>query len=851
MSENKDGAPVPMPIGELPDEQIPDWLRGLKPEDVDLAPAAPEATVAKVAGSDWQPIPPPLEKTSVIDETDLPVWLRPDAMPVPANERVIDGSAVTAPEAPPVTPEAPELTVVSAKIEPKARKSSEALEKEKNFLNEFKLAHEILAQAAACAERPWPESVEAIKGRRELKAAELSSLKETMNGVGLAPGDELQVRAQREKNAQTYFELQRTIDGLNVAGLEKRASAAISEGQRLKTESSEVYAQIEIENIKVAQEVKAWTQAEETARANGLPEAGLLLFQLQRQNAEDRLTAIKSKAGYLFLETSKKNVEAEQAVIDFEAAQVNIQRLQAEKVQARFAAENWQKRLVDPERQLAGLRQQTAGLEQEISGLDNILRTENIYTEVSEIADAFDQLNPNFIHQGGVEADLLQAMREGFPGTQVERDYIFTLAQQPEYANMSIPQLREVFRDRVGKMNRILELEAAGLPEDRARKLLTDPQYPDFPASFRIAVESTLRGRSFLAELPQGSDPVLSRANRAQRKVYTDVMSVLGLQPQTPEAAETLNVSLIQRGQSGELAKQMAEIYAGEPLPAELQTSGAEYGTDAWETWKEDVMRWSRDKVRQQQLDNYADPKLAAVEAEAATKLTELEGQVAAEANRATLAEAETASREDARRMAQQQVENLTPLAGEVNRQIESAINSVDDVVWGLVPEDQKRELTILELQPGETVRQRKEKILRAAQAAWEAKLNTGSKEADKAHQKEVAEDQRMMADYHSGKLTLEQLVQRLRKTGGVAGVGARDKKPEELAATGLAVVDAEAQQVRRTAGVNPADARRMAEKTSVMNTALEGAGILSAGMGGILDGGFNLAIESMFSAGR
>jgi hypothetical protein len=416
---------------------------------------------------------------------------------------------------------------------------------------------------------------------------------------------------------------------------------------------------------------------------------------------------------------------------------------------------------------------------------------------------------------------------------------------------MTIPQLQQVFRDRVGKMNRILELEAAGAPEDRARKLLTDPQYPNFPASFRTAVESTLRGRSFLPELPEGSDAVLSRANRAQRKVYTDIMFVLGLKPQTPEAYEVQTASLIQRGQTGELARQMAELYAGEPLPAELQEPGAEYGTEAWETWKENVMKWSRDRVYQQQLDNYADPNLAAAATEAAEKQTELEGKVAAEANRATLAEAETASREDARRMAQQQVENLSPLAGEVNRQIESAINSVDDRIWGLVPEDQKRELTISGLQPGETVGRRREKILQAAQAAWDAKLDTASREVDKAHQKEVAEDQRMMAEYHSGKLTLEQLIQRLSKTGGIAGVGARDKTPAELAAAGLAVVDAEAQQARRMENVNPAEARRMAEKTSVMNTALEGAGILSAGMGGILDGGFKLALESMFSAGR
>lgn len=624
----------------------------------------------------------------------------------------------------------------------------------------------------------------------------------------------------------------------------------MSEAQRLKIESLEAYEQIDIENIKVAQELKAWTEAEKTARANGLPEESLSLFQSQRQNAERRLTAIKSKAGYSFLKASEKNAEAEQAAIDFEAVQVNIKRLEAEKVQARLAAENWQKKLVDPERQLAGMRQQAAGLEQEISGLDNILQTENIYTEVSEVADAFDQLNPSFIHQGGVEADLLQAMREGFPGTQVERDYIFTLAQQPEYANMTIPQLQQVFRDRVGKMNRILELEAAGAPENRARKLLTDPQYPDFPASFRSAVESTLRGRSFLAELPEGSDPVLSRANRAQRKVYTDVMSALGLQPQTPEAAEALNVSLTQRAQSGELARQMAELYAGEPLPAELQVPGAEYGTETWEIWKENVMRWSRDKVLQKQLDNYADPKLAAVAAEAATKRSELEGKVATETNRATLAEAETASKEDALRVTQQEVEEMAPLAVEVDRQIRNAVLSVAPVIRKLIPEDQWQEL-ILGLQPGETVEQRKEKILRAAQAAWEAKLDTGSRETDKAHQKEVAEDQRLMVDYHSGKLTLEQLVQRLNRTGGVAGVGARAKTAAELAATGLAVVDAEAQQTRRLANVNPADARRMAEKTSAMNTALEGAGILSAGMGGILDGGFKLAIESMFSAGR
>lgn len=844
MSENRNGIPIRAPLpqegGGVPaapgDGEVPEWLKGLGSEedrkDMGLPPVGPART-----------------DTTVVREENLPDWLRPTATLTPdAGKQVIEGTVVAAPPLNVKPPEAPAAPgddegkgpgEGGAKIEPRAKKSSEALEKEQSLLNEFKLAHEISAQAAACAERPWPESVEAIKGRREVSAAALSSLKEAMNGVALAPGDELQVRAQRENSARKYLELQRTIDGLNVAGLEKRADDVLVKSQKLETESSAAYREVDAENIKVAQEVKAWTQAEETAKANGLPQEGLAVFQLQRRNAKDRLTAIKAKAGYLFLEADEKKKEAERAKMDFEAAQINIKRLDAEKVQARLAAENWQKKLVDPERQLAGMRQQAAGLEKDIAGLDNILQTENIYTEVSEVADAFDQLNPSFIHQGGVEADLLQAMREGFPGTQVERDYIFAIAQQPEYANMTIPQLQQVFRDRVGKMNRILELEAAGAPEDMVMKLLTDPNYPDFPASFRSAVESTLRGRSFLAELPQGSDPVLSRANRAQRKVYTDIMFTLGLKPQTPEASEAQHASMVERAGTGDLAKQMAELYAGESLPAELQDAGAEYGTEAWENWKEQVMKWSRDKVHQQQLDNYANPKLAAAATEAATKQAELEGEAAAAGKRAILAEARVEDREDALRQTQQQVENLTPLAGEVQAQITSALESAAGALGAASTPDALgaplaageslvSRLQAIEAWRGEELKRQLDEQKRGLGIDPE----TGKAGEGREHEKWVSEVGRIIAEaVRTGKVDSD----RLRSVPNIGPVLAQALQ-SEMDKLGRNKENLSEAQIKASVG----GMRQMVE-------AVAAAGVGGVGaMAPLLDGFLNLALQSM-----
>lgn len=851
----------------MSEQPLPDWLKTLKSSEFDTAPAsdlgdkvvpAPEAPAPEIPIIDYQP--------------NAPDWLKGAPAPEPpvASELVLENSVPVVPSeaVAPVVEEKqaekdlPKIKIIS--VEPISPTES-SKEKGKSFLGELKQAHEISVQVVACAERPWPESVEAIRGRKEVAAASLSSLQETMKGIGIAPGNETQIRAQREKSEQRYLEAQKLIDSLNVNGLENRVTSTMAEAQRLESESRLAARKASAESTKVGQEVKAWTKAEASARANGLSKEGLTVFQAQRSSAEARLNEAKARSAALAAEAATKRAEAERARIEFEAAQANIQRLNAEKEQARWAAENWQKRLVDPQRQLSEMRNQAIQLGQEVVGFDNILRTENIYTEVAQVADSFGQLTPGFVHQEGLEVDLLQAMREGFTGTQVERDYIFTLAEQPEYANMSIPQLQEMLRDRVGKINRILELEAAGAPEDRVRKLLTDPRYPKFPDSFKKAVGATLNRRSFLPELPEGSDAVLARANRAQRKVYTDVMLALGLQPQTPEASETQTASLIQREQSGELAIQMAEIYAGETLPDDLRSSGAEYGTDTWEIWKENVMKWSRDRVHQQQLDNYADPKLAAAQAAAEEMKADLSSQVEAQTRRATTAETQVASTTNILRQTEQRVEEMAPLAEETKLAREAESAKAEALENAKAEMDQALEQRAKF--PGDTAHQAQvatldKSLSAAAEKMGEAGAGEDAQEAllkvindqvgvelDAKGEKSATETVKILFDAIKSNEDVKTVAAKLRKVGmGLMGkaleAGINPAQERALLAGFLDVVN----------NYLNADKTKLSEKETrhSLGRVAEAANVLSeAGFSGfgLIDPVVKLMIESMFSS--
>lgn len=859
------------PVAPGADVEIPEWLKSLQPEDIGLAPVAPNVVPAAAKA-----------ETVAVKEDELPDWLRPAVTPVPpASEQVIEGTVVAAPvvlnvelpaapvapggdggkppEAPkpPETPEEAYARVGRPMAEARERRRAEREElpdSEKRFLAELPRVKTEVEQVTKDAENGRISDAAASNATEHsarLKAylaatEDVSQIAEMRAGKRGAMGPEDQAR-KGDEIAKLQADIvcrEGMLRELDLEGKKSTYETRVQDGMRLTDFYDEISKRRTDADVNVAKLEADFQGAEKRLRkqvGNGnLTEKDL--FDILDCKAKE-VTAAKEAAAKLAKEqeeaegpkegAQKLAIEAAKDARDAEAQADFIKKAITERdaaiAQATTEIAQSDQIRAETRARLDATRAKFDGLAGEY---DRQLGLNMVARNIGELSTFVDRLAKVRIEPGGLTRQL------AFLDQRI--DYL----QQPGTVEQLDPALESavgsavsIYEDMGMSPDKAGEAYLAKLLKDRTnlqllRDISQDPysliETEGVPQILRQALEETrteeghrargeAEGVGFLRS--ETNDKAVQAAQDVQRAAMAGVLEGFGLTLPATEAArehwQTVGAELRAMYESGEVTADWARIIDKLEAVRKVRAEGA------------------------------------AAAAEAATKQTELEGQVATETNRATLAEAETASRENALRQTQQQVEDLTPLAGEVNRQIESAINSVDDRIWGLVPEDQKRELTTMELHLGETVGQRKEKIIRAAQAAWEAKLNTGSREADKAHQKEVAEDQRLMTEYHNGKLTLEQLVQRLRKTGGVAGVGARDKKPEELAATGLAVVDAEAQQVRRMGNVNPADARRMADKTSVMNTALEGAGILSSGMGGILDGGFKLAIESMFSAGR
>ena len=201
-----------------------------------------------------------------------------------------------------------------------------------------------------------------------------------------------------------------------------------------------------------------------------------------------------------------------------------------------------------------------------------------------------------------------------------------------------------------------------------------------------------------------------------------------------------------------------------------------------------------------------------------------------------------------------QRAEALAPVAGEVGRQIQGVLAAVPKEAWDLIPDDQRQEFS-LGLQPGETIEERRTKIQAAAEKAVEAGLGLEGKENDAAHQAGVVEVLDATNDYYAGKLSAEKAADRLKKwrskkVGGVGGVGGREKTAEELQAASLQIAGAEMEQMRRAKNLSKDQAQNVAQRAGTLNAALEGTGVLTAAAGGLLDAGFKLALESMFSTG-
>lgn len=591
MEQKTNDGPLLAPAEETPelsrDGGVPDWLRAMTPDDVALDLS----------------VPAPAE--------EIPDWLKQMTPQVPeykAPEAPAPVLAVASREppntTPPEEPPSPPIEPSEAAAKTVRRERQVSAETEIEFFGKMRGVRESAEQAARIAE-PFRLSLEdriAVEDGRKIAVEQIDIL-ETTTPSGVIEG----VARERKLTDKQLLEnkigrFRASMDDIDLRGLQQQAKTAarFTRVKEFETKAAEQLAKQEHNSL--AGELESWEAAEtRLKRPNGHIKEDHLRLQLDFIE-QQKLTA-KTKFEQAKIEWQTKNLAWEEANKQAEKAQAEraknvfaVRGLHHQVMEARGLISQIEAELTASDQISDETKKAAEDFRSQIRESDGRLMADRTAKDLAAVTDVFAQLDPGFVHPDGVEADLLQALHEGFPGTQIERDYIFALSQRPEYANMTIPQLQEVFRDRVGRMNRILELESAGSPEEMVSKLMRDPAYPELPESFKQAVAATLKSESFLPDLPEGSDRVFSQLVRAQRKAYSDVLSALGLKPMTPESVAARQVSeeksLGDRLQSGELARQFAELYAGEPLPPELQNVSGDVNE-----WAGKVSDWAKQKL--------------------------------------------------------------------------------------------------------------------------------------------------------------------------------------------------------------------------------------------------------------
>lgn len=562
MEQQTDSLPVPVEETlELPyGAGVPDWLRGLTPGDV-----APDRSVSTASA-------------------EIPDWLKQMTPQTPEDKAP---EPLTPPE-PPSPPTAPG----AAAAETGKRERQISAEAEAEFFGKMRSVRESAEQAAKIAE-PFRLSLEdriAVEDGRKIAAEQIDIL-ETTTPSGVIEG----IARERKLTDKQLLEnkigrFRASMDDIDLRSLQQQAkiAAKFTRVKEFETKAAEQLAKQEHNSL--AGELESWKAAENRLkRPNGHIKEDHLKLQLDF--IEQQSQAVKTKFQQAKIEWQTRKLAWEEANKQAEKARAEraknvfaVRGLHCQIMEARGLISQIEAELTSSDQISDETKKAAEDLRSQIRESDGRLIADRTAKDLAAVTGVFAQLDPGFVHPDGVEADLLQALHEGSPGTQIERDYIFALSQRPEYANMTIPQLQEVFRDRVGRMNRILALESAGSAEETVAKLMQDPAYSELPESFKQAVAATLKGESFLPDLPEGSDRILSQLVKAQRKTYSDILFGLGLKPITPEsvaARQKLEGKLVtetKAREDAEKAKAEVERLENERLEKEeaLRAQGAE-----------------------------------------------------------------------------------------------------------------------------------------------------------------------------------------------------------------------------------------------------------------------------------
>lgn len=877
---------------QAPDaEGIPDWLKGLRPEDFLPEAPAPAETVA-------------------VKEDEPPDWLRPAVPLAPAGEQVIDGTAVVAPvlETPvapgaepgapaapaepvklPETPEEAYARVGRPMTEAKDRRRAEreALpDSEKRFLAELpRIKTEVekgandtkngrISDAAASNATEHSARLKAYLTATE----DVSQIAETRAGKRGAMGPENQAK-KGDEIAKLQADIvcrEGMLRELNLEDRQRAYETRLEDGKRLTDFYDEISKRRTDADVNVAKLEADFQGAEKRLRkqvGNGnLTEKDL--FDILDCKGKE-VTAAKEAAAMLAKEqedaespkeeAQKLAIQAAKDVRDAEAQADFIRKAIMERdaaiAQATTEIAQSDQIRAETKARLTATRAKFEGLAGEY---DRQLGLNRVARNMEELSSFVDRLAKVRIEPGGLIRQLaLLDQRIDYlqqPGAMAELDPALESAVNSavsiyEDTGMSNEDAQKAYLAKLLKDRTNLQL---------LRDISQDPYSligaEGVPQILRQALEETraeeghrargeAEGVGFLRS--ETNDRAVQAAQDVQRAAMAGILEGFGLTLPATEAArehwQTVGAELRAMYESGEVTADWTRIIdklqAVRIVKAEVERVKEE-ARSAQQKHESELEEQRQQAVWDQTHARFEGKESGLREAEIEAAKASLAAEFAVEFG-AGLPVGMEAPREG---------QSADEWKNEVRGQLmENARTGLTDLAAKLetareeANADAQREaaerLATAMIQAGKVPEMREE-----VERIYNEALDVRPEGEDKKHDKGVADRMKEFADLLGGKMDVNKLVERLANTG--VGPLRRERTDEEKEEIGEQVMGAEIRQmenIRAGGGLTKEKAEEYARKMEGLNAALEGAGILGAGASSLLDAGFQLAIQTMF----
>lgn len=858
------------------DTPVPDWLKGLAPEEISLPPAKPIVAAAKA-------------ETVAVKEDELPDWFRPAVPLAPAGEQVIDGTAVAAPnlEEAPVAPggdggeppESPSVPGDGGKQAEWKREQTISPEKEAEGL---KVVRETVGAAEkggreAAEARPPVSVIKAVREGGKIAAAELEVLKKTaLEGVLTEEqkAKRLAGKAVQEKAVEDFRQSLKTYHRPHLESLRATSSlradiaqekladveAAKSRARAEKTKTARQLKKMapQFVNDRMAADLMSPARKEATLRSIAEEEAGLTKAAVEAEKVvtekelaanEARLAMETAQAEFVECDSTVRHIERQ-----MQEAQATIDRLTGE--------------FGDSEQAVAERAQLTERLQAHIKKNMELEQADQIAGDIEDAARVFEAISGQPLPIGSIEADLLEAVKGNMQGQKIDFDrYLVPLMNEVDAnqipAGMKIGEfLKQRLSKRAEEMHRMLALTMAETPGDKLQRLFGFTGIGELPESFRRAAEAAMQGKGYLVEVPEGGAPALRDMALLQGKVYADVLKALGFKTESYLSGQE-EAELMRKAGSGELRQQFAadveEVVQGNLLREveltkrleEEKVNQAAEAARAAETARlaQEKHRAEMEEQRQQAVWDQAHARFEGKE----SGLREAEIE-AAKASLAAEFAVEFGAGLPVGMEAPREGQSAEEWRNEVRGQLmENAKSGLADLTEKLriarEGTDAEAQLTAArELAVGMVNAHRVPEMREEVERIYNEALDVMPEGEDKKHDKGVADRMKEFADLLGGKMDVNKLVERLANTG--VGPLRRERTDEEKDEIEEQVMGAEIRQmenIRAGGGLTKENAEGYTKRMEELNAALEGAGILSAGAGSLLNAGFELAIQSMF----